>query len=238
LRRFDAVIAVSASIASKLRASGVPQEKIHVVLNAFSAGSAPLSRQAAKRVLDAPNYPLIGWVGRLSREKGPDIALEAFAMLRHPHARLLIIGEGRDQSSLYERARELGVSDRILWRGVVANAERVFPAFDAFLLSSRAEGTPIVLLEAMAASVPIVATRVGGVPDVVDQSSALLVDAGDAKGIAQALDEVLSRPARAQARAKIALSKLTKQFGIEPWLSRYESVYRTVIRSDKRAFDT
>jgi glycosyltransferase involved in cell wall biosynthesis len=229
LRRFDAVVAVSPSIASRLRASGVANRRIHLLFNAFAQNSEPLTRNAARQLLDLPEVPVIGWVGRLSAEKGPDVALEAFARLNHPSAHLLFVGEGREQIPLRNRAKSLGVSDRLIWRGVVPDARRLFPAFDGFLLSSRTEGTPMALLEAMAADVPIVATRVGGVPDVVDDSSAWLVDSGDAAAMARALFEMLDRPELARARAESARETLRQRFAIDPWLSRYESIYRGVV---------
>jgi glycosyltransferase involved in cell wall biosynthesis len=234
LRRFDAVIAVSASIASKLRASGVPPERIHLLFNAYAEDGKPLSRESARRLLDLPDALVIGWVGRLSAEKGPDIALEAFARLHDRDVRLLIVGEGREQTRLRERAEALGVSERLLWRGMVPNAGKLFPAFDAFLLSSRTEGTPMALLEAMAARVPIVATRVGGVPDVVDSLSAWLIESLDSEGMARALGEVLSQPELARTRAECALQRLKEHFAIGPWLSQYESIYRAVLRSEMR----
>jgi glycosyltransferase involved in cell wall biosynthesis len=234
LRRFDAVIAVSASIASKLRASGVPPERIHLLFNAYAEDGKPLSRESARRLLDLPDALVIGWVGRLSAEKGPDIALEAFAQLHDRDVRLLIVGEGREQTRLRERAEALGVSERLLWRGMVPNAGKLFPAFDAFLLSSRTEGTPMALLEAMAANVPIVATRVGGVPDVVDSLSAWLIESLDSEGMARALGELLSQPELARARAERALQRLKEHFAIGPWLSQYESIYRAVLRSEMR----
>jgi glycosyltransferase involved in cell wall biosynthesis len=177
---------------------------------------------------------VIGWVGRLSTEKGPDVALEAFASLEDPHARLLILGEGREQTALRQRADTLGVGERVLWRGVVPNADKLFRAFDGFLLSSRTEGTPMALLEAMAADVPIVATRVGGVPDIVDAQSAWLVESLDSEAMARALDELLRQPDIARGRAERARERLKDRFAVDPWLSQYESLYRAISRSELR----
>jgi glycosyltransferase involved in cell wall biosynthesis len=234
LRRFDAVIAVSVGIKSRLQSSGVRRERIHLVFNAFAESGKPLSRDAARRLLDLPDAPVIGWVGRLSPEKGPDVALEAFARLRNRDARLLVVGEGPEQTRLHNRADVLGVSERVLWRGAVPNAGKLFPAFDAFLLSSRSEGTPMALFEAMAASVPIVATRVGGVPDVIDTSSAWLVGSLDSAAIARALDELLTQPEISRGRAARAREILKDRFALDPWLSQYESIYRSVLRSEMR----
>ena len=229
LSKYDAVIAVSAGIVSRLKSSGVAAEKIHLVLNAFGENGELVSRDSARRALDLPNAPAIGWVGRLSTEKGPDIALEAFARLDHPTALLVFIGDGRERASLESLATKLGVRDRVLWRGAVANVGRLFPAFDAFLLSSRTEGTPMVLLEAMAARVPIIATRVGGVPDVVSSESAWLVEALDVDSLAASLRSVIERPDSARVRVERAHTILRARFSLATWLGQYERIYRSVI---------
>lgn len=228
LRSFDAVVAVSSPIEKTLREAGIPTEKISLVPNAYLPTGEALSREEARRTLAVPNGTMVGWVGRLSVEKGLDVALQALSRLDRPDVYLVVIGEGREEASLRDLARSLGVADRVLWRGAIANAQRLFAAFDAFLLSSWTEGTPMVLLEAMAANVPIVATEVGGVPDVIDSSSAQLVAAGDAPGIALALTAALGEPDRTEVRVRRAREKLRERFDTGIWLARYESIYRMV----------
>jgi glycosyltransferase involved in cell wall biosynthesis len=231
LRRFDAVIAVSEPIAGRLLDAGVARSRIHLVPNAFAAAKEVLSRDAARRELGLPmDRPVIGWVGRLSREKGPDVAIDAFARTALAGASLAVIGTGPDEASLRARAEVLGVADRVLWCGAVPDAGRFFPAFDAFLLSSRTEGAPMALLEAIASTVPVVATRVGGVPDIVDGDSGLLVENEDVEAMAAALAQTLTDPGNARARAVSARQLLDTRFNIEEWLSRYESIYRSVLR--------
>lgn len=228
LRRFDAVIAVSEPILRRVQAAGVERAKIHLIPNLFAPTGGGISREHARRRLDLPDVPVIGWVGRLSPEKGPDLALEAFARLGRSNVRLVIIGGGSDEALLRRRAELLGVGDRVLWRGVVPDAGQVYAAFDAFFLSSRTEGTPIALLEAMAARVPVIATRVGGIRDMVDASSAWLVDSEDVDGMARALAEALDEPSVASARAERARARLDERFSLAAWLSRYESIYGAV----------
>jgi len=108
-------------------------------------------------------------VGRLSREKGADVILDAIAACKPPW-RLSIIGDGPERERLKQQAARLGITDRVTWHGPVSNAGKLLSAFDAFVLSSRTEGTPIVLFEAMHSGVPIVTTSVGGVPDVVSST--------------------------------------------------------------------
>lgn len=234
LRKYDAVIAVSALIVSKLKAARVPVEKIHLVPNAFADDGEVVSRDAARRALDLPDVPVIGWVGRLSAEKGPDIALEAFAQLDHPMAVLVFIGDGRERAMLESRATTLGIRDRVLWRGAVANVGRLFPAFDAFLLSSRTEGTPMVLLEAMSARVPIIATKVGGVPDVVSNDSAWLVEALDVDALASSLRAVIGNPESTKERVDRAQATLRARFSLSNWLAQYEKIYRSLIPISRR----
>lgn len=230
LRHFDAVIAVSETIARRVAGAGVARSRVHFVPNAFSPAEPSLTKAEARRILDLPDVPIIGWVGRLSHEKGPDVAIDAFARFARPTARLVILGAGPNEAELRQRATALGLADRILWRGAVPDAGRLFSAFDAFLLSSRTEGTPVALLEAMAAEVPVVATLVGGIPDIVNPASARLVESGDIPGIADALAETLNSPDEARARARRARAMLDAKFGMGRWLARYDSIYRSVVR--------
>ena len=234
LRRFDAVIAVSEQIADRLRAANIDERTIHLIPNAFSPSRDMFSRDAARAELGVPAGPVIGWVGRLSAEKGPDLALEAFARVGGLRSRLVVIGDGRERMQLLDQAQSLGIADRIIWCGTVANAGRFFAAFDAFLLSSRTEGTPISLLEAMAANVPIVATRVGGVPQVLDESCAHMVAAGNVDAMARALTSVLTDVSHANARATVARSRLAARFAVDDWLDRHEALYRAVVDARRR----
>jgi glycosyltransferase involved in cell wall biosynthesis len=230
-RRFDAVIAVSRPLGDRLIGAGVPRSRLHVIPNAWRRSGPALERAAARRVLGLPREDfVVGWVGRLSHEKGPDVLLEALPALKTLPVTVCVIGDGVDQHGLKTRAAQLGVSDRVRWIGVVPNAERVFRAFDVFVLSSRTEGTPVVLFEAMAAGVPVVAASVGGVPDVVSGAEALLVRSEQPARLAAAIREVAEHPAAAKQRAQAAESRLTRDFGVGPWLERYLEVYRLVSR--------
>jgi len=229
-RRFAAVVAVSRPIVERLTRAGVAAARVHLVRNAWAGndGGAPVAPNAARAALGLPgDGPRIGWIGRLSPEKGPDIMVDALAHLVAP-VHLSMIGEGSDAASLRSRAVGAGIGDRVTWHGNVPDAGTLLPAFDVFVLSSRTEGTPIVLLEAMAAGVPIVATAVGGVPDVVSGGEAVLVPGEDPQALAKAIDAVLSDPAGARVRAQVARRRLEREFALEPWLDRYLEIYRSV----------
>lgn len=235
-RRFDAVVAVSRPLRQQLAAAGVPNELLRMIPNAYRESLPPADRLAARSALGVPpdGYRL-GWVGRLSREKGADVLIDALASTRDIPVDLSILGAGREAEALAARARAAGVGDRIRWHGTVPAAGRLFSAFDCFVLSSRTEGTPIVLFEAMATGVPIIATAVGGVPDIVSNAEALLVAPSDPAALAGAIRAVYADPGGAAARAQGARRRLDTDFGVVEWIKRYDATYETVTRAPPRA---
>jgi glycosyltransferase involved in cell wall biosynthesis len=231
-RRFNAVVAVSRPLRAQLGRCGVPLSRVHVVPNAWEEAAPPLDRAAARRVLGVGDDAfLVGWVGRLSPEKGPDVLLDALLHLTDLPVSVSVVGNGAERPSLTARGRQLGLGRRVRWHGVVRDAGRLFAAFDAFVLSSRTEGTPIVLFEAMGTGVPIVATRVGGVPDVVSPAEAALVPPDDPGALAAGIRAVYRNPAAARERARRARERLLRDFSVAPWLGRYEAIYRLVSRA-------
>jgi len=228
-RRFDAVVAVSRPMTEQLARAGVPAERIHCIPNAWAGEAPTLSRDAARRALGLPATGfVIGWVGRFSREKGPDVLVQAMPWLADLPVTAAMVGDGPARAAAQAQATRLGVADRIAWPGAVPDAARLLPAFDVFALSSRTEGTPIVLFEAMAAGVPVVASRVGGVPDVVGDAEAVLVPGENPRALADALRGVIADPASAGARAGAARRRLETEFAAEPWFEQYEGLYRAV----------
>ncbi|MBK7349657.1 MAG: glycosyltransferase [Gemmatimonadales bacterium] len=226
-RRFSGVVAVSRPIAARLVSTGVPRDRVHLIPNAWAPGLPPLARAEARvRLGVGPADRLIGWVGRLSREKAADVLLEALARVEQV---AVVVGDGGERDALRQQAGALGVAGRVRWAGLVPEAGRYFSAFDCYVLSSRTEGTPIALFEAMAAGVPIVTTRVGGVPDVVGTAEALLVPPEDPAALASAIDAVFTDPGAAAARAARAAARLADQYALEPWLERHAELYRAVM---------
>lgn len=227
LRRLETVVAVSRGLADTLAAAGVPQDRIHVIPNAWDHRTTILVAVDARRELGLPaDGRRIGWVGRLSGEKGPDVMVAAIDLLRDQCCALSMLGDGRERPALERQSIRLGVAERVTWHGAVSVAGRLFRAFDVFVLSSRTEGIPLALLEAMAAQVPVVATAVGGVPDVVSAAEALLVPPNDPAALAAAIREVLRNPNDATMRARAARTRLDGEFALGPWLERYEALYR------------
>jgi glycosyltransferase involved in cell wall biosynthesis len=229
-RRCDAVIAVSAPLVEALERRGIDRGRIHFVPNAARNSVARMTREEARIQLGiGSSAHAIGWVGRLSSEKGPDVIIDAVARLKDSRVELHIVGDGRLRETLVSRAASLGIADRVRWQGSIDNAARLYSAFDVFVLSSRTEGTPMVLLEAMGANVPVVATAVGGIPDVLAGNSGLLVRAEDPDALASAIAAVLDDPVAASARSERAAAILQEEYSVERWIARHEELYAAVM---------
>lgn len=231
-RRASAVVAVSRPLVDRLIATGVERARIHCIPNAWAMAGEALSRGEARARLGlGPDVFVIGWVGRITEEKGLDVFLRAVALLPTGDVIASIIGDGPERSAAEALAAELGVAERLMWHGTVADAGQHFRAFDAFVLSSRTEGTPIALFEAMSAGVPVVATAVGGVPDVAGGGAgALLVPPEDPVALAAGITAVRADSSTAAVRAAAASRRLTDAYGVEPWLDRYDALYDRIRR--------
>lgn len=229
LTRLDAVVAVSMKLAKDLR-SPDRQKRIHTLPNAWAPSRPFADRNAARQRLGIqPDAFIIGWVGRLSPEKGPDILLEAIRELEIPGLHVVFVGDGSERQRLQAKTTRLRIQERVMWMGEVANASDFLPAFDLFVNSSRSEGTPITVLEAMNAGVPIVATAVGGVPEVLSSAEALLISAEDPAALAAAIRQVHIRPSEANARADRARERVQSIFTTRPWIDAYDRIYFTAL---------
>ncbi len=233
LRRFDAVIAVSEPIAKLLASDGVPASRVHLLRNAFALVADPMPRADARRLLElSPDERVVGWVGRLSHEKGIDVFVDAIARLRGERVLGCVLGDGPERGRETSHAERVGA--RVAWQGMVPTAGRLCAAFDVFVQSSRTEGTPIALLEAIAAGTPVVATCVGGVPDVVSENEATLVPSENPAALADAIASVFADPEAAAARARRATERLATAFGAEAWLDRHEEIYALAASERRR----
>jgi len=234
LRRFDAVVAVSERMRRQLIDSGVPAARTHAIPNAWLPPSDLPGRREARRALGLADLPddatVLGWVGRMSHEKAPDVMVEAFARAAAPRLHLSMIGSGPMEAALRRRAAEAGLGDRVRWHGVVEGAGRYMRAFDALFITSWTEGTPMTLLEAIGADVPVVPTAVGGIPDVVSGREAVLVEAGDLDALAAAARSLHEGKDEGRTRAERARARVERELAVEPWLARYDRVYDSATR--------
>jgi glycosyltransferase involved in cell wall biosynthesis len=162
--------------------------------------------------------------------KGADVFLRALAEPDGPQTTAVLIGDGSERSRLESLADQLGLRARVRFVGGIEGGARLLPAFDAFVLSSRSEGTPIVLFEAMTAGVPIVASRVGGIPDVVGEGEAVLVPPDNAAALAEGLRQVLEHPSSAGFMVERARRRIETRFSTPTWLASHEQLYRAIIK--------
>jgi glycosyltransferase involved in cell wall biosynthesis len=230
-KRFDAVVAVSEPLERQLLEFGVPRSRLVQIRNGVVRGVDPFPRAIARGKLGLPVEGLVfGWVGRFSDEKDPALAIEAFARLADAGATLCLIGTGPLADLCSARAEELGVAARVVFCGPQPDAAPLLSAFDALVLSSRTEGTPMVVLESAAAGVPVIATRVGGVPAVVGEDGGWLVPAGDAEALATAMRSALT-DARARAERGEALrARVEAQGAANDWVEEYLALYARLQR--------
>jgi glycosyltransferase involved in cell wall biosynthesis len=231
LRRYDAIVAVSGEIVREMRAHGVPANRLHCIPNGWVPTLALLTRAAAREELGvAANGILVGWVGRLIPIKGCDVFIRAFAECKATTAKAVVIGDGPERARLEHLTNELGLGQQVHFAGARAGASRLFSAFDLFVLSSRSEGTPITMLEGMAAGVPLVATAVGAIPDLVSEREALLVPKEDPVALGTAIRRSLDQSEKSRERAVAAKRRLDTELSADVWLARHEAVYRAIRR--------
>ncbi len=168
--------------------------------------------------------------------------LEAFKQLYEANpdlnVKLLIVGDGPERERLMATVRATGISERVVFTGQVKNVQPVYAIADVFVLSSHSEGSPNVLLEAMAAQVPIVATAVGGVPEIVEnEESALLVPANDPAALAAAIARVVKDNSLSQRLARKATALVETQFTSQNYARSLIEIYLDVISTQTRSRD-
>ena len=191
-----------------------------------------------RRRLGVPDdAAVIGLVARFRPSKDHATLLRAFARLApdYPRLHLALVGDGPLEPTLRRLAAELGVADRVVFAGPVPGALRPQIAFDVAVLSSTAEGFPNVVVEALAAGVPVVATDVGGVRDSVeDGRTGLLVPPRDPEALAQAVARLLADPAQASCYAEAGRDRVWQDFRQDAVVERLIDLYSTLVRRSER----
>lgn len=230
------VIAVSEGVASSIRPPPFgrvpPVEVVVQGIDVAAASSGPAARAEARRLLDlGPDEPVVGTVGNLTAKKDQAMLLAAFAMVlaAHPTARLVLVGGGPLDQELRTHAARLGISDHVHFTGVRPDVLRLLPAFDVFALSSRFEGLPIALLEALASGLPCVATTAGGIPEVIeDGREGFLVAPGDVEAMGARLAQLIEDPAQRVEMGRVAGAR-GAGCDIEPAVGRLQDLYDKVL---------
>ncbi len=233
LRISERVIAVSESIRDELVHAGVRPERVTVIPNAAGAGTQASGNGRVRQLLGLGREEIIaGYAGRLSIEKGLAYLLEAVRILngRGERLRLLILGDGPERGVLEEMARMKGIADMVIFAGFQADVEEWLGSMDIFVLPSLTEGTPMALLEAMSAGLPVLATAVGGVPLVVeDRVNGLLAAPGDPQSLSDRLSLLLRDPAFRAKLGRAALDFTHAHCDIIGWRERIENEYASLL---------
>jgi len=210
----------------------IPQEKITLIPNAidlrrFSPSTVTRAESRAKLGLP-PNSPVIAGVGRLNSQKNFSSFLDIAVVLsrRFPELRFLLAGEGPEEAILRQKANTLGISDKIVFAGYVADTRQVYAAADMLLMPSRFEGLPMTLLEAMAMELPVVASKLDGIVEVIkDDSEGFLVESTDTNGFINRCATLLENPAKSSELATNARAKIEARFSVERMTSALEAIY-------------
>jgi glycosyltransferase involved in cell wall biosynthesis len=216
----------------------LPPERLLTIHNGIDPPPAS-GRDEARARLDRPAPPVLGCVGGLSPHKGQAVLLRACALLSGgdgPRS-IVLVGEGTERGRLEALSRELGLRERVAFLGERADARSLLPAFDLVVVPSVVrEGLGLAALEAMDAGVPVVASSLGGLPEVVDEGrTGFLVPPGDPGALAQAILRVLRLPDRGSSLGEAARWRVEAEFRAAAMAKRVEAVYQEALHERRAA---
>jgi glycosyltransferase involved in cell wall biosynthesis len=234
-RTTDALIAVSPEVRDELVAAGIaPLEKFTVIRLGIPLeerlGDASADLDYRKLYGIPEDAFVVGWVGRMTAVKDTDAVLEIVraARARGVDAVLVMVGDGPDRDRLEELAHALGIARSTFFVGYQAEVAGFYRLFDAFLLPSVNEGTPVSAIEALASGTPVVATRVGGVPDVVrDGEDGFLFEPGDVDSAATRLVELASDPSLREAFGQSGRARVLERYSVARLVDDVDRLYRS-----------
>lgn len=233
-RLSDGVIAVSQHTADHMiEIEGAPRDKVHVVLNGIdfdrAKPSGPDAEERIRREFAAEDSYLLLIVARLHPEKGHHYLFEALREIRlrvDRPVRLLVAGTGPFDAAFRQEVRALGCEDIVSFLGFRKDAADLMTTADLLILPSVAEAFGLALTEALYLGTPVVATRVGGIPEIVDDDvDGVLVRPADSKALADAIIELLNDSERRQRMAGAGRGKIVSRFRFENMVRSYEAIY-------------
>ena len=238
------LVAVSPEVRDDLVRLGVaPEEKFVVIRLGISlderVGRNGNARAATRRMLGQPDERfLVGWIGRMTGVKRTVDLLYSFKLLRDRgvDACLCLVGDGPDREDVERRAHDLGIVRHTLFLGYQEDVAPFYAAFDAFVLTSGNEGTPVTTIEALAGGLPVVATRVGGVPDVVrDGTDGYLVDAGDVAGLAERLARLARDADLRKIMGAAGRERVLPRYAVQRLVDDVDELYRSLLANRAEA---
>ena len=231
LRRYAAVIAVSDDVRQRLLHAGVPTNHIHFIRNGIDL--RPFTNATPSlRHLAAPEGLLIGWVGRLTRDKGPDLFLQAIAQLRptFPTARYIMVGEGPFRPECERLITSLALTDIVHLLGQRSDMPAVYASCDLLVSSSRLEGLPMAILEGMASTLPWVAPQVGAIPLAIhDGQNGILIPPENVEVLANSMARLMQSPEERSRMGAAARHLTESEFSAERMSEDYLRVYTAAI---------
>src|SRR6184192_197666 len=237
-RRTTALVAVSPQVRDDLVSLGVaPAERFVVIrlgieLDERVAGPQNGRLESRRYLGIPPDRFAVGWIGRMTAVKRTDDVLVAFKRLRESgvDAVLCMVGDGPDRPGLEQRAHDLGIVRNTLFLGYQQEVAPFYAAFDALVLPSSNEGTPVSVIEALGAGRPVVATRVGGVPDVVrDGEDGFLVEPGATDELAERLERLARDPALRERMGKQGRERVVPRYAVERLVDDVDRLYRSLV---------
>jgi L-malate glycosyltransferase len=235
LARFPShTYSVSEDLKRHMVAEGFPAGRVQVIRNGIAIGRAasPADRWEARRRLRSPaDQFLIGAVGRLDRVKDLHTLLRAFRdfAASEPRARLVLVGEGPERTAIERGILDAGLDGRVTVTGYRADVRELLPAFDVYVSTSIFEGISLTILEAMAAGLPVVATCVGGTPEVViDGTTGWLVPPRQPQAVAGAFQRCAADVHRMRVMGAEGRQRVTRQFSLDRMVEAYRGVYESL----------
>jgi glycosyltransferase involved in cell wall biosynthesis len=235
----DRVVTVCVPFAEQLARIGVQRDRIRVLTNAIESHDRTTlpNRASVRRDWNLSEHARVLLViGRLSREKGHTYLIQAASLLRQSRPELdfqiLLVGDGPERASLEAQTGDFGLKDRVRFTGHQHDPFPMYALADMLVLPSLSEGSPNVLLEAMTAEVPIVATAVGGVPEMVENGrSALLTPPANPVALADSIAKLMDDPALAQSLKENARRDVQERHSPEAYYSALTEIYRELLSS-------
>lgn len=235
VRRADRVIAVSKEIAKRMKRARIDSKKICLIENGVNLErfQKKIASESIKESLGIKkDVPVVATVGALTEEKGHLYLLKGIPKVvqRFPEAIFLFIGDGRERPNLEKTTSSLGIKNSVIFAGMRNDVPGLLSILDVFVLPSLNEGLPMALLEAQAARIPVVATRVGAMPDVVeDRVTGILVSPKDPQAIAEAIIMILSDKKLASGIAQRGFERVRDNFSSEKMGDKYIAIYKELI---------